>query len=118
MVKTPLRTLCCLGLLAAAAAPAGNSGAADPALLLEPIATYPTQAAARLACGKDPVVWADRYEGFYYRLSEPKYGRSAAGAYACQHAAMGGNYWDTSPLSSMAGHPGKSFPFTPTAVGS
>ena len=117
-VKKLLGPACCLGLLAAAPAPAGNSGAADSALLLGPLATYATPDAARLACGRDPVVWADRYEGFYYGPSEPKYGHTASGAYACRQDATRGNYWDTSPLSSMAGHPGKSFPFTPVLVGS
>ena len=102
----------------AQAASAGNSGASDPALLLGPIATYATTDAAQRACGRDAVVWADRYEGFYYRPQEPKYGATSSGAYACQHDAMRGNYWDTSPLSSMAGQPGKSFPFTPVFVGS
>ena len=111
----------CLGLVAAGAAAAaggGNSGAADPALLLGAIATYATPDAARQACGADPVVWADRYEGFFYAPAEAKYGRTGAGAYACRAEARRGNYWDTSPLSSMAGHPSKSFPFTPTFVGS
>ncbi len=108
----------CLALVAAGPAPGGNPGTADPALLLGAIATYATPEAARLACGRDPVVWADRYEGFFYAPAEAKYGRTADGAYACRAEARRGNYWDTSPLSSMAGHPSKSFPFTPTFVGS
>lgn len=32
--------------------------------------------------------------------------------------AATGNYWDTDPRSSMTGHPGRSFPFTPVFVGS
>ena len=118
-VKNVLGPACCLGLLAAAPAPAGNSGTGDPALLLGPIATYATPDATRLACGKGPVAWADRYEGSTDDPSKRKYGRTVSGAYACQRQdATRGNSRDTSPLSSMAGHPGKSFASTSVSVGS
>jgi hypothetical protein len=107
-----------LALLPAVPARAENSGAADPALLLGTIKTFGAEDAARLACGRNAVVWADRYEGFAYGPSEPKYGKTATGSYACQQDAAAGNYWDTDPRSSMAGHPGRSFPFTPVFVGS
>ena len=60
-----------LALLAAPAC-AENSGTADPALLLGAIRTFGAEDAARLACGRDAVVWADRYEGFAYRSGESK----------------------------------------------
>ena len=97
---------------------AENSGAADPGLLLGAIRTFGAEDAARLACGRDAVVWADRYEGFAYGPGEAKYGKTAAGSYACRQDAATGNYWDTDPRSSMTGHPGRSFPFTPVFVGS
>ncbi len=97
---------------------AENSGVPDPGLLLGMIRTFGAEDAARLACGRDAVVWADRYEGFAYGPGEAKYGKTAAGSYACRQDAAAGNYWDTDPRSSMTGHPGRSFPFTPVFVGS
>lgn len=111
-------TLALVALLPAAPARAENSGAADPGLLLGAIRTFGAEDAARLACGRDAVVWADRYEGFAYGPGEAKYGNTAAGSYACQQDAAGGNYWDTDPRSRTAGRPGRSFPFTPVFVGS
>ena len=107
-----------LALLLAVLARAENSGAADPGLLLGAIRTFGAEDAARLACGRDAVVWADRYEGFAYGPGEPKYGRTNAGSYACRQEAAGGNYRDTDPRGRMTGHPGRSFPFTPVFVGS
>ncbi len=105
-------------LLLAVPACAENSGVADPVLLLGAIRTFGAEAAARLGCGKDAVVWADRYEGYAYNPHEPKYGKTAAGAYACQRDAAGGNYFNTDPRSTMASRPGRNFPFTPIFVGS
>lgn len=105
-------------LLLAAPGRAENSGAADPGLLLGAIRTFGAEAAARLGCGTDEVVWADRYEGYSYNPREPKYGKTAAGAYACQQDAAAGNYFNTDPLSTMASRPGRNFPFTPIFVGS
>lgn len=105
-------------LLLAVTAHAENTGAADPGLLLGAIRTFGAEAAARLDCGQDVVVWADRYEGYAYSPNEPKYGKTAAGAYACKQDTVVGNYWDTDPRSSMEGHPGRNFPFTPIFVGS
>lgn len=100
------------------AAYAENSGASDPSLLLDAIKTYGSLEAAQQACGKDHVVWADRYEGYYYESREPKFGTTAFGSYACKQAAQKGNYWDTRPPTSFSGHPGRNFPFTPLFVGS
>ncbi len=93
----------------------GNSGAADPELEFGAITTYPSEAQARAACPQDAVVWADRYAGYFYRPGETQYGATSHGAYACLHVALGSNYWDTSPLSSMAGGhgPGRVFPYNP-----
>ncbi len=107
-----------LALLLAVPAHAENSGAADPGLLLGAIKTFGAEDEARQACGRDAVVWADRYEGFAYESGETKYGKTAAGSYACRRDAAVHNYWDTDPRSSMTGHPGRSFPFTPVFVGS
>jgi len=96
----------------------GNAGIADPDLLIGSITTYPSETAARLSCKKDPVVWADRYAGYYYWPREKQYGATDQGAFACLHDALKGNYWDTSPMSSMAHQPGKNFPYTPLYVGS
>ncbi len=92
----------------------GNSGAADPALEIGAIHTYASEAQARASC-RDPVVWADRYAGYFYRRHDKEYAKTAQGSYACQGNALKGNYWGTSPLSSMAkGHgPGRVFPYTP-----
>ena len=114
----PVNALAFVALLLAVPARAENSGAADPGLLLGAIPTFGAEDAARLACGRDAVVWADRYEGFAYRPGEAKYGKTPAGSYACRQDAAAGNYWDTDPRSSMTGHPGRSFPFTPVFVGS
>lgn len=105
-------------LLLAAPARAENSGAAEPGLLLGAIKTFGAEDAARRACGRDAVVWADRYEGYAYTPQEPKYGKTSTGSYACQQDAAAGNYFDTDPRSSMVGRPGRSFPFTPVFVGS
>jgi len=99
--------LCLIGT-----ANAQNSGAADPDLLLGAITTFPTENAAQAGCGKDTVVWAERYGGYYYRRGEAGYGTKALGAFACLHNAWEGNYWDTSPMSIMGpSHPGRNFPY-------
>lgn len=97
---------------------AENSGSADPSLLLRSIPTYTAESEARAACGKDAVVWADRYDGYYYLPDEKQFATTPDGAYACKRAAQGGNYWDTNPLSSMSGQPGRTFPYRPLYVGS
>ncbi len=100
------------------AAFAENSGQSDPSLMLNAIKTFRSLDAAQQACGKDHVVWADRYEGYYYESHEPKFGMTAFGSYACKQEAENGNYWDTNPATSFVGHPGRNFPFTPIFVGS
>jgi hypothetical protein len=107
-------------LTSAAAAPAAaaNDGQAAPDLLLGPVPTYPTEAEARSACGKDAVVWADRYAGYYYLPGEAKFGATPDGAYACKKTAAQANYWDTDPRGSMSGQPGRVFPYRPLYVGS
>ena len=99
-------------------ADAGNTGAAVPDLLLGPVTTFPSAAAARAACGGDRVVWADGYDGYLYDSTEPRYGTTSTGAYACEGDARRANYWDPKPRTDMAGHPGRVFPFTPVFVGS
>lgn len=118
LIVDKLPVLAFATLLLAAPARAENSGAAEPGLLLGAIKTFRAEDAARQACGRDAVVWADRYEGYAYTPQEPKYGKTSTGSYACQQDAAAGNYFDTDPRSSMAGHPGRSFPFTPVFVGS
>ena len=95
-----------------------NSGAAEPDLMIGAITTYRSRAEADAACGRDPVVWADRYAGYYYWPREKQFAATGQGAYACLHNAQHGNYWDTSPMSSMAHSPGREFPYTPLYVGS
>lgn len=96
----------------AAAAPVGNSGAAEPDLMLNAIPTYPTEREAEAACaaGRGGVVWAERYAGYYFRRDEPQYGTAPSGAYACAADAAGANYWDSDPMSGMMTYHGKSFP--------
>lgn len=105
-------------VLFASVARAANTGTADPALLLDAIPTYGTEPEARAACGKDKVVWADRYVGYYYLPGEKQFATTRDGAFSCQQAAVKGKYWDTNPLSSMSGHPGRNFPYQPLYVGS
>ncbi len=112
-----LKIAVCLVLFASVAR-AANTGTADPALLLDAIPTYGTEPEARAACGKDKVVWADRYVGYYYLPGEKQFATTQNGAFSCQQAAAKGNYWDTNPLSSMSGHPGRNFPYQPLYVGS
>jgi hypothetical protein len=89
----------------------GNSGAPDDDLEIGGINTYATETEARSACGGDTVVWADRYAGYYFFPREAQYGHTSQGAFACWHNAKKGNYWDTSPMSSMGeAHPGRQFP--------
>jgi hypothetical protein len=97
----------------AARAGSGNSGKPDPDLMIGAITTYASEKEARASCGRDPVVWADRYAGYYYRPNEKEYGNRGEGSFACLHDAKKGNYWDTSPLSSMVHEHGRTFPFTP-----
>jgi hypothetical protein len=97
----------------AARAGSGNSGQAVPDLLIGAITTYATEREARTSCGRDSVVWADRYAGYYYRPNEKEYGTRGEGSYACLSDAKRGNYFDTSPMSSMAQVRGRTFPFTP-----
>lgn len=111
----------CLSLAVAWESPAHaqNSGTADADLLLGEIRTFPTEAAARAACGKDTVVWAERYAGYYFRHDEAGYGTKPQGAFACMHNAREGNYWDTNPMSVMGpSHPGRNFPYQPLPAGS
>lgn len=107
-----LAALVCAVLLPITAHAAGNSGAPDDELEIGAITTYPSEERARAACGKDTVVWADRYAGYYFFKREPQYGHTALGSFACWHNAKKGNYWDTSPMSGMGeGHgPGRQFP--------
>ena len=107
--------LATVALLLSASVWAANNGAPDTELEIGGITTFDTQADARTHCGRDTVIWADRYAGYIYFPREPQYGRSEQGAFACLHDALNSNYWTTGPLSSMAkGHgPGRVFPFTP-----
>lgn len=107
-----------LALLLAHPASAENTGQEDKALLLGPVPTFATAEQAHRACGKDQVVWADRYEGYYYNSTEPKYAATPNGSYACRMTARQANYWDTSPITDLGSHPGRSFPFTPLMAGS
>ena len=93
----------------------GNSGIPDEKLQIERLKTFRNEREALASCGKNSVVWADRYAGYYYWKREKEYGRTAEGAYACSDAADKSNYWGTSPIAGMArGHgPGRNFPFTP-----
>ena len=90
----------------------GNSGAPDDELRIGSIRTFTDEHAAAAACGRDPVVWADRYAGYYYFPREPQYGHTADGAFACFYNVRRNNYWGTGPMSSMGeGHgAGRQFP--------
>ena len=101
-----------------ARADGANSGAPDPEIQIGPITTFASEAAARIACGRDGVVWADRYAGYVYFSREPQYGHTAQGSFACMHDAVAHNYWSTGPLGSMGHQAGRSFPYTPLFVGS
>ena len=110
------RVLAALAFLATGPARAdGNAGDPDEQLRIGRINTFATEGQARAACGRDSVVWADRYAGYYYWPRDKAYGQTAQGAFACWHAVMRSNYWDTGPLGSMAyGHgPGRVFPIDP-----
>lgn len=96
----------------------GNTGEANPDLLLGPVTTFPSAEAARTTCRGDRVVWTDGYDGYLYDSTEARYGATPTGAYACERDARRANYWDSKPQTDMAGHPGRVFPFTPVFVGS
>lgn len=90
----------------------GNSGAADTELEFGTIKTYRTESEAKASCGKDTVIWADRYAGYLFFRREKEYARTHYGAFACMSDAQRSNYWSTGPMSSMGqGHgPGRVFP--------
>lgn len=96
---------------------AANLGEPDPELLLGPLQTYATEAAARAACGGGQVVWAERYAGYFYKPGEAQFGVAAFGAYACAKNAAGANYWDSDPMAGVMGYRGKTFRW-PDPVGS
>ncbi len=100
------------GVLAAAllVAAAANSGDADEALMLGRLPTYGTEREAEAACGRDAVVWAERYAGYYFGRGEAQYGSAPFGAYACRKDAAAANYWDTDPIGGVTTWHGKSFP--------
>lgn len=93
----------------------GNAGTPDSEIQIGKIETYKSEGQAKLRCGRDTVVWADRYAGYIYFPREAEYGRSPQGSFACLNNAKNSNYWTTGPMSSMGkGHgPGRNFPFTP-----
>ena len=99
-----------LVLMAAPAAAAGNSGAADNELMLGPIQTFNTEREAQAACGPDGVVWAERHAGYYFKPGERQYGASPMASYACLGAMADANYWDTDPMGGVLAYRGKSFP--------
>jgi hypothetical protein len=101
-----------LAAVGTAARADGNSGAADLELEFGAIRTFTSEGAAKAHCGKDTVVWADRYAGYYFFAREDQYGRTKDGAYACWHEARRANYWSSSPMGSIGeGHgPGRIFP--------
>lgn len=115
--RPPFPTLAPAGA-AVRVAEAGNTGAANPDLLLDPVTAFPSAEAARTACRGDRVVWADGYDGYPYDSTEARYGTTSTGAYACERDARRANYWDTKPQTDMAGHPGRVFRFTPLFAGS
>ena len=106
--------LCVVALMAisAVARADGNSGAADAELEFGAITTYATESVAKASCGKDTVVWADRYAGYYYFRREKEYAKTHDGAFACMSDARRSNYWSTGPMGGMAeGHGnGREFP--------
>jgi len=93
----------------------GNSGESDANFGIGGIRTFPSEGQAKAACGRDTVVWADRYAGYLYFRREKEYGKTTQGSFTCLKIAQGGNYWSTGPMSSIGrGHgPGRNFPFTP-----
>ena len=93
----------------------GNGGTPDTEIQIGKIEIFKSEAQAKLGCGKDTVVWADRYAGYIYFPREAEYGHTAQGAFACLSKATDANYWTSGPMSSMGrGHgPGRNFPFTP-----
>ena len=78
--------------------------------MLGPVQTYATEREAEAACGRGGVVWAERYAGYYFKRGEPQYGTAPMGAFACEKAVAGANYWDTDPMSGAMHYHGKSFP--------
>ncbi len=93
----------------------GNAGTPDTEIEIGEIKTFTSEGQAKLGCGRDTVVWADRYAGYIYFPRETEYGRTSQGSFACLKNAKDANYWSTGPMSSIAkGHgPGRNFPFTP-----
>lgn len=93
----------------------GNSGKPDTEIQLGEVGTFGSEEQAKRACGRDTVVWADRFAGYIYFPREAEYGRTSQGAFACLKNAEDANYWSTGPMSGMAAchGPGRNFPFTP-----
>ena len=98
-----------LVLLAAPVAAAGNPGAADIELMLGPIQTYETEREAQAACGRNGVVWAERYAGYYFKSGEQKYGTVPMASFACEKDMADANYWDTDPMSAVLAPCGRNF---------
>ena len=86
----------------------GNSGAVQEQYHLGAIATFATELAAKLACGGDDIVWAERYAGYFYRRDEARYALAPEGADACRKAAYDAGYWGTDLMDSLAKGTGKS----------
>jgi hypothetical protein len=101
-VRLALAAACALDLQASARA-------ASDDIKLGDIPRYPTEAAARAACGADPVVWADSRSGFFYPKFHSDFGKTAHGAYACYNQAKKADYWSLTPEGD-GGREGREFP--------
>jgi hypothetical protein len=87
----------------------GAARAASGEISLGEIPRYADEAAARAACGADPVVWADRHSGFFYPKFHFDYGKTPTGAYTCYSQAKKADYWSLTPEGDGA-RDGREFP--------
>lgn len=56
------------------------------------LAKYTTEAAAKGACGSDPIVWANTSSKILHANGDKYYGHTKHGAYVCQSAAQKAGY--------------------------
>ena len=60
---------------------------------------YSTEAAAKTACGSDPVVWANSSSKVLHPSGDRYYGKTKQGSYMCQSAAVQAGYHMTKEKS-------------------
>jgi len=86
-----------------------HAHATSDGIKLGDIPRYPNEAAAKSACGDDPVVWADSHSGFFYPKFHSDFGKTPHGAYTCYGRARQADYWSLTPEGDGS-REGREFP--------